>query len=89
LSKTAGITTGATIFRFFSRGVPIIKGAKNPACNANSANAFPDGNRQLIGSIHSIGIWGILKGARPRLPDPVFSFSAFIRLLQLLLRQRR
>jgi hypothetical protein len=34
-----------------------ISGAKNPACRANSASAFPDGRRQHIESIHSIGMW--------------------------------
>ena len=81
-STTAGFTAGAGIFRFFNRGDPIIKGAKKPACKANSANAFPDGNRQLIGSIHSIGIWGILTGTRPLRPVfPEPALSDFIRLL--------
>jgi hypothetical protein len=31
-------------------------GAKKPACNANSAKALPEGNRQLPASSHSIGI---------------------------------
>src|SRR5579872_4228224 len=41
-------------------GARIMSGARNPVCSANSASAFPDGKRQLIGSIHSIGRWGIL-----------------------------
>jgi hypothetical protein len=77
LSTIAGFTAGAVIFFFFKLGALIIKGAKNPACKANSANAFPDGNRQLIGSIHSIGIWGIRTGAGPLRPDPVFPEPAF------------
>jgi len=44
---------------FFTLGPLKISGAKNPACKANSARAFPDGRRQLIGSIHSIGSGGI------------------------------
>jgi hypothetical protein len=75
--STTGFTAGTGNFRFFNRGVPIIRGAKKPACNANSASAFPDGKRQLIGSIHSIGIWGILTEARPLRPDPVFPEPAF------------
>jgi hypothetical protein len=75
--STTGFTAGTGNFRFFNRGVPIIKGAKKPACKANSASAFPEGNRQLIGSIQSIGIWGILAGIRPLRPDPVFPKPAF------------
>jgi hypothetical protein len=39
----------------FTLGPLRISGARKPACNANSASALPDGKRQLIGSIHSIG----------------------------------
>jgi hypothetical protein len=68
----------------FNRGIPNINGAKKPDCNANSANAFPDGSRQLIGSIHSMGMVGIRMGVRPRRPPPGlrgFEFCTFIRLL--------
>jgi hypothetical protein len=37
----------------------MINGAKKPACKANSASAFPEGRRQLMGSIHSMGRCGI------------------------------
>jgi hypothetical protein len=51
-------------------GEPNINGAKNPDCNQNSASAFPDGRRQLIGSIHSIGMLGIRTDERPRFDEP-------------------
>ena len=45
---------------------PASCGARKPACSANSARSFPDGSRQLIGSIHSIGIRGIRVERRRR-----------------------
>jgi hypothetical protein len=72
-----GTGTGAALgFRFRKLGVPSINGARNPACNANSANFFPDGNRQLIGSIHSMGICEITMGER-RFPALVLRWLAF------------
>jgi hypothetical protein len=62
------LTTGALAFLGRMVGDPNINGAKNPDCNQNSANAFPDGSRQLIGSIHSIGMFGIRAGERPVRP---------------------
>jgi hypothetical protein len=47
---------GSGFIFFFGCGARINSGAKNPVCNANSANAFPEGSRQLSGSIHSMGI---------------------------------
>jgi hypothetical protein len=40
---------------FLPLGARMINGARKPVCNANSASALPEGRRQLIGSIHSIG----------------------------------
>ncbi|HEV2199447.1 MAG TPA: hypothetical protein VGR73_06485 [Bryobacteraceae bacterium] len=67
-------------FFFFNLGPFKIRGARKPACNANSAKAFPDGSRQLIGSIHSIGRWGMLPDVRfrPALGLSGPSFSDFI-----------
>jgi hypothetical protein len=55
----------------FPRGPFNNNGAKKPDCNANSASFFPDGNRQLIGSIHST-----LNGPRPA---PVISRVLLLR----------
>jgi hypothetical protein len=64
-------TGGAGFFFFLLKlGVPNMSGAKNPACKANSAKAFPDGNLQLNGSIHSIGTCGIRMG-EIRWPPPL------------------
>jgi hypothetical protein len=78
-------TGGSAVFlRFLKPGEPSgelnIKGAKNPACNANSASAFPDGKRQLIGSIHSMGICGIRMGElrRPALLPRWLAFWDFM-----------
>jgi hypothetical protein len=74
--STTGGTTG---FAFFFAGPLNISGARNPACNANSAKAFPDGSRQLIGSIHSMGIGEIRMLECPRRPTPnPPGFCAFI-----------
>jgi hypothetical protein len=54
----------APVFFRFTAGDPNINGAKNPDCSQNSASAFPDGSRQLIGSIHSMGMLGIRMGTR-------------------------
>jgi hypothetical protein len=71
-----GVGGSATFLRFLKAGVPNISGAKNPACNANSASALPEGKRQLIGSIHSIGIVGIRMGGLRR-PAPLPRWLAF------------
>jgi hypothetical protein len=55
----------------FPKGPFNSSGAKKPDCNANSANLFPDGNVQLIGSIHSTG-------KAPR-PEPVITRVAVLR----------
>jgi hypothetical protein len=69
LITSAFAAAGATFF-FLKFGVPSSSGAKKPAWSANSANAFPDGNLQLIGSIHSMGICGIRMGGVRR-PTPL------------------
>ena len=60
----------------FVLGARIIRGARNPVCRANSASALPEGRRQLIGSIHSMGIWGIRMGEFRR-PGPDGRWLAF------------
>ena len=49
-----------------SRSARNNRGARNPACSANSASALPDGNRQLPASNHSTGIWGMLNFVKSR-----------------------
>jgi hypothetical protein len=69
-SATGANGAGTAGFLRLILGVPNMSGAKNPACNANSANACPDGSRQLIGSIHSMGIRGIRTEERLLRPAP-------------------
>jgi hypothetical protein len=77
---TSAFGGGDVTLFFLKFGVPISRGAKNPAWSANSANAFPDGNLQLIGSIHSMGICGIRTGGVRR-PTPLgwLALGGFIR----------
>src|SRR4029077_8259652 len=83
LSATTGPAgAGAGAFLRFKFGRSSIIGARKPDCSANSASSFPDGSRQLIGSIHSIGIREIRVERRrrsilvPRSTPPYSTISA-------------